>query len=193
MDVPKPIGDEKVVYSGKIFEIVRQPMKVGDMVVEFEFVRRSPGVRLLIVRGDEILLVREFRSELNGFDYRLPGGKVFDCVKDYKRALSENKDLLDCALDAARKECLEETGLVAKSVRHVHTAHCGATVVWDMLYFVVDEFSESQGGQDLEDGEVIYPEWKTSDEVRQMCVNGDIREGRTVGFLLRFLSGHKFA
>ncbi len=117
---------------------------------------------------------------------------MFDCLKDYKVALSENKDMLDCALDAAKKECLEETGLVAKRIRHVHTAHCGATVVWDLLYFVVDEFVESPSGQSLEDGEVIYPEWKTSDEVRQMCINGDIKEGRTVGFLLRFLSGHTY-
>ena len=100
--------------------------------------------------------------------------------------------MLDCALDAAKKECLEETGLVAKRIRHVHTAHCGATVVWDLLYFVVDEFLESRGGQSLEDGEVIYPEWKTFDEVKRMCVCGDIREDRTAGFLLRFLSGHTY-
>ena len=93
MNVPESFGEERVVYSGRLFEVVRQPMKVGDRVVEFEFVRRQSGVRLLIVRGDEILLVREFRFELNGFDYRLPGGKVFDCLKDYKVALSENKDV----------------------------------------------------------------------------------------------------
>ena len=106
MNVPESFGEERVVYSGRIFEVVRQPMKVGDRVVEFEFVRRPPGVRLLIVRGDEILLVREFQSELDGFDYRLLGGKVFDCLTDYKGALSGNKDLLDCALDVAKKECL---------------------------------------------------------------------------------------
>ncbi len=86
MDVPKVARGERIVYSGKIFEIVRQPMKIGAKVVDFEIARRSPGVRMLVVRDGRILLVKEFRTEHDGFDYRLPGGKVFDSLRDYKRA-----------------------------------------------------------------------------------------------------------
>jgi len=189
MDVPKVAGDEQIVYSGRIFEIVKQPMKIGAKVVDFEIVRRSPGVRLLVVRDGNILLVKEFRAEHEGFDYRLPGGKVFDSLKDYKKTLDGGKDILKYAVEAARKECLEETGISVKMIEHVHTARCGASVSWDMYYFLVDDFDEKEDGQNLEDGEVIYPEWKTFDEAKQLCLKGDVKEDRTVGVLLRFLLG----
>lgn len=189
MDVPKIAGDEKIVYSGRIFEVVKQPMKVGGKIIDFEIARRSPGVRLLVVRDGRILLVKEFRTEHDGFDYRLPGGKVFDSLKDYKRALDGKRSILEYAIDAARKECLEETGISAKRVKHIHTARCGASVSWDMYYFLVDDFDERDGGQSLEDGEVIYPEWKTFDEAKRLCMQGDVKEDRTVGVLLRFLPG----
>lgn len=189
MDVPNAAGDEKIAYSGRIFEVVKQPMKVGGKIVDFEIARRSPGVRLLIVRDGKILLVKEFRTEHNGFDYRLPGGKVFDSIKDYKKALDGGKDILKYAVEAARKECLEETGISAKRIEHIHTARCGASVSWDMYYFLVENFEERDGRQSLEDGEIIFPVWKTFDEAKQLCLNGDVKEDRTVGVLLRFLLG----
>lgn len=114
---------------------------------------------------------------------------MFDCIRDYKRALDGKRDILIYAVEAARKECLEETGIIAKSVRHIHTARSGASVFWDMYYFLVDEFDEGKAGQNLEDGEIIYSEWKTFGETVEMCMNGEIKEDRTVGVLLRFLLG----
>lgn len=188
MRAPKVAGDERVVYSGRIFEVVRRPMRVGGKVVEFESVRRSPGVRLLIVRDKKMLLVREYRSELNGFDFRLPGGKVFDEFGDYKKALLDGADILASAICAAKRECLEETGLVAKRVEHIHTTASGATVVWDLFYFVVRDFVGDGSCQSLDEGEVIYPEWKTFDEVKRLCLGKGINEDRSVAVILRFLS-----
>ncbi|MEI6117757.1 MAG: hypothetical protein WCP92_00380 [bacterium] len=48
-----------------------------------EIAKRSPGVRLIICDGDKILITNEFRKEVNTDDYRLPGGKVFDTLKEY--------------------------------------------------------------------------------------------------------------
>jgi len=66
MDVPKVVGDEIIVYSGRVFEIVRQPMKIGAKVVDFEIARRSPGVRLLVVRDGKILLVKNSALSMMG-------------------------------------------------------------------------------------------------------------------------------
>ncbi|MFH1398766.1 MAG: hypothetical protein ABIG95_01510 [Candidatus Woesearchaeota archaeon] len=86
---------------------------------------------------------------------------------------------------AAHKECQDETGLIAQNIKHYCTTHAGATIEWDLYYFIVDKFVA--GSQKPELGEVIKPEWKTFDEVKTMCLNGDIKEDRTVGVLLRFL------
>lgn len=184
--MPEHIGNEKIVFKGKFFEVVHTPVNIGGKIADFESVRRAPGVRLLIVGGRKILLINEFRRELSGFDWRLPGGKVFDSLEEYRRALGQKKDMLSHAIAAAKKECAEETGLVAKSIRHFYTAQAGLTVKWDMFYFIIDKF-EGGGGQKLEDGEIIQPAWKTFEEAKQMCINGDVKEDRTLGVLLRFL------
>ena len=83
-------GPEEVVYKGKIFEVVKQPMKAGEKKMVFESARRSPGTRLLIVKNNQMLITKEFRSELDDFDYRLPGGKVFDTLDEYDKHLNDD-------------------------------------------------------------------------------------------------------
>ena len=185
----KPIGPEKIVYQGKIFEIVQQQMKAGQKTVTFEIARRSPGVRLIIVKKDHLLLSREFRTDLNAYDYRLPGGKVFDTLDEYQGKSPEK--MMDCAIKAAKKECCEETGLIAKKITHFVTTKAGATLSWDLYYFIIDEFAESADGKALETGEVIETEWKTWSEVKDLARRGQIMEDRTLGVLFKFFLQHQ--
>lgn len=188
MDVPEPVEEERVVYEGRIVEVVRQKHRVGDEVIDFETARRAPGVRLIICDGDELLLTHEYRTEIGGMDYRLPGGKVFDRLEDYQAALDAGDDILAHAEEAVEEECREETGLLPTSIEHYQTAHCGATVDWDLYYFVIEGWEEHSDGQDLEAGEVIETAWTPVDEVREMCLAGELQEYRSVGVLLRFLA-----
>lgn len=177
-------GPEEVMYKGKIFKVVRQPMKSGNKKIFFEIARRSPGVRLIIIKNKKMLIAREFRTELNDFDYRLPGGKVFDTLDEYSQHLSE--DILPFAVEAVKRECREETGLLAKDIKYFLTAHSGATVIWDLMYFIINDFEESEAGQELETGEVIDIEWKTFEEVKELCKEGKISEYRSTGVLFKF-------
>lgn len=185
MDVPRPSGKEKIIYQSRLLEIVRQPMRIGRKKAEFEVARRSPGVRLLIVRGHNILLTKEFRSELGKYDYRLPGGKVFDSISEYHSALKRNKNILVHAINAAKKECVEETGIRPLKIKHVYTSKAGATIVWDLFYFLIPSFKA--GKQKPGVGEVIHPEWYSFRAAEKMCLDGSVREDRTVAVLLRFL------
>ena len=137
-------------------------------------------------------MIKEYRKEQNGFDYRLPGGKVFDTLNEYKKALETKVDLLQCAIGAAKKELKEETGISAKSIKLLKISKAGATVDWDLYYFIANEFEEKSEEQNLELGEEITAEWKTSDEIKQLCKEGKINEDRTVGILLNlFLNKSK--
>ena len=186
----KPCGEEKIVFEGQILEIVKQPMSDGKRNLEYEFARRSPGVRLLIVKNDKILLTKEFRVEISEEDFRLPGGKVFDTLPEYKKAL--NKDIIPFATEAAKKECLEETGLIANNLKFLYKATTGgSTVRWDLYYFVVNDFSESPDGQNLELGEDIQVEWKTFEEAKQLCLQNHVKEDRSVSVLLKFILGRE--
>ena len=181
-------GDEQIMYTGKIFEVIQQPMKSGNVSCMFEVARRAPGVRLIIVKDGKMLITKEFRHEINNYDYRLPGGKVFDTFAEYKEHI--HNDMLPLAEAAARKECKEETGLIAKNIKHFMTVSSGATIIWDLYCFIIDDFEESADGQDLETGEDIEIHWMSFDQVKELCKNGSISEGRILGFLFRFFLLH---
>lgn len=181
----EPAGDERVAFTGKLFQVILKPMRSGNKTFEFERVLRPPGTRLIIIQEGKILLTREYRTEFADYDYRLPGGKVFDTLEEFLKIRGDNHAVSVQAKKAAEKECREETGLLPTSITHLCTSQAGATIEWDLHYFVVEEFETST--QNLEPGEEIEVEWHTYAQAKKMCLDGSVREERSVGILLRFL------
>ncbi|MEO7617978.1 MAG: hypothetical protein ABIS59_04020 [Candidatus Saccharibacteria bacterium] len=177
---------EVVAFQGKIVEVVQMPQEDGRI---FEYARRSPGVRLIVPSHDglKLLLTKEFRRENGGYDYRLPGGKVFDKLTEYNDFLASGKNIIEPATKRAIAEGAEETGLEIKELKHFVTAVNGTTMVWDLIYFVVNEWAELTSGQALEAGEDIEVGWYELDEVRRMLAKGEIQEYRSAGVLTQWL------
>lgn len=185
----KPIlSKEEIRYKGKIFEVVLESVEIDGKILEFEKVRRSPGVRLIIGDGQgNILLTREFRRELLKFDYRLPGGKVFDSLDEFNEFKQGNGDIVERAKQAAIKEAREETGYVLPALEHYSTSKLGATVEWDLHYFVAWVDKSEQGTQELEVGENIEVVWLGEEEVRRLILESDtFSEERSVATLMKF-------
>lgn len=173
---------ETAVFSGKIGEVIHTKQKDGRV---FERYRRPPGVRLIIVSPEQkILVTREHRGETAGIDLRLPGGKVCDSLDDYHALLGSGKDIVEAAKEAAIKEALEETGLIIDNPRLITKANAGATVEWDLYYFLADSYTQNPGGQELEDGEDIEVAWLTANDLRQAIENGQMQEWRSAGVLM---------
>jgi len=187
--LPKPIAPEEVIFKGNLIEIVRQKMRAGNYEYTVEMAKRPPGTRLIIVSADKkILLTKEYRPEYKEWDFRLPGGKVIDSLDEYNKLLKENRALLEMAEEGARKEALEEVGIVVDKMEHFATSYCGVTIVWDLYYFVVTKYHEHPDGQHLEPDENIKLRWVSFKQAKSMCLNGDIREDRSAAILLRFLN-----
>ena len=173
---------ETVVFSGKIGEVINTEQPDGRM---FERYRRPPGIRLIIISPEgKILITREHRDEAGGVDLRLPGGKVCDSLNEYHALLDSGKDIIEAAQAAAIKEALEETGLIIEQPELITKANAGATVEWNLYYFLVDKYTESPDGQELEPGEDIEVTWLSADELRQAIENDEMREWRSIGVLL---------
>lgn len=190
--IPIPIGDETIVYQGKMIAIVNQQMRIGSNEVTFERARRSPGTRLLITsQTGKVLLTREYRSEIEGWDYRLPGGKVFDSLQEYNEALKNNEDMLLKSRYAAQKEAREEVGIEAKDVSHFYTSRCGGTIEWDLHYFAIKVLSEQLGEQKLEAGENIEVGWYTPEEATDLALSKNMSEDRSAAVLMRYILGAK--
>lgn len=191
MSIPQKIGEEKIVYQGKIIEVVEQCMKIWDKEKVFEFARRSPGTRMIVVNEhNEILITKEWRSELNDYDYRLPGGKVFDTLEEYTTSLQHQDDILQHAIQWVTKEAQEECWIAITNPELFAISKCGATVVWDLYYFVVTNFTELEHNE-LEEGEhIVGRERMTSSAVKILCLSDQFSEERSALILLKYLETH---
>ncbi len=179
---------EKITHKGKIIEVVEKEVEQVGKARIFEFAIRSPGTRLIIVEGEKILITKEFRHEVGGYDYRLPGGKVYDTLDEYNNALENSINIDESAKKAAIREAYEEAGIEVKDIKFVYKSICGATVVWDLFYFLVKDFNKVE--QHLEDGEDIQVEFIDKEKVKEMCLSGQINEDRSALVLLRYLNGN---
>ncbi len=182
-----PSGKEQIVYQGRMLEVVNQAMSDGSRTITFEWARRAPGIRLLLVDKEKqtVLLTREHRYELGRDDYRLPGGKVFDSLVEYNDFLKSGKDIVVPATAKAKAEALEEVGAKVETLKHFHTSTCGATVQWDLLYF--EAISWQLESQQLEAGEQISVVETGFEEAQNMALGGQMSEERSALILLRYL------
>jgi ADP-ribose pyrophosphatase len=180
--------EESIKYRGRMLEIVELPQPNGKI---FEIARRAPGVRLIIqaLDGAKLLITKEYRHETGGYDYRLPGGKVFDTIVEYDDYITAGWSLMDAAKSKAIEEGRQETGIDIKELQYLLTANCGATVEWDLYYFEVTEWTIRAGGQELEQGEDIVCEWMSIADVKEILFKGELQEYRSVGVLTQWLAG----
>jgi 8-oxo-dGTP pyrophosphatase MutT (NUDIX family) len=186
----KRVLSDQVVFEGELFEIIRRTIEYinGDLtgVLEVELARRPPGIRAILRDNDHrLLLIKEYRIEHNDWDYRLAGGKVFDSLAEF-RAISSDEELLAHASVALEREVLEETGWTIGDRKLLCITKAGASVLWDLYFYEAVVKAKSLSAPVVGD-EIIHPEWLSVDQVLEMCINGRIKEDRTVGVLLRYI------
>lgn len=182
---------EIVVATGTIFELVQVEQLDGRV---FETARRAPGVRIIIADTDKkkILLTKEFRRELGGYDYRLPGGKVFDTLAEYSQFRETGADMKQAVMNKARQESIEETGIVIDELDVTSKSTLGTTVEWDLFVTVTTKWHFAEDGQDLQVGEdIAADEWFDYEVAYKMALEGDMSEERVALLLMRWINEQK--
>ncbi|MEH1098028.1 NUDIX hydrolase [Micromonospora sp. CPCC 205561] len=182
------VHEERVAYQGRVFEVTELDVQEKGVPKTFERVRRAPGTRIIVRDpAGQVLLTREWRHELGRADLRLPGGKVFDTLQEYHELTQTGEKLQVAAASAAQRELREEAGLDAASMLFLHRSVCGATVDWDLYYFVAEDWRELADGPEPEVGEDITVTWLSPAETIEACLDGTVSEERSALVLLRLL------
>lgn len=134
--------NEEIFARGKLFELVHLKQDDGRV---FEAARRAPGVRLIIhdQAAGKILLTKEYRQELGEWDYRLPGGKVFDTLDEFESFRASGNDILEAAKTKAAEEAQQEAGVEITSLELYKKSVLGATVEWDLYIFEANDWQLS--------------------------------------------------
>lgn len=183
----------EISYRGKMFEIVTWEGKPG---VRFEAAVRAPGVRLVIETEKDglkaLLMTRELRREAGGYDFRLPGGKVFDSLDELDEHRVSGKDITPLAETAAQKEGREEAGIHGGQYEAIEVSKAGASVEWDLHYFKIT--NPEIGEQELEEHEQGDIETVTLSalEIYEKLSQREIKEGRSADILWSWLQKNDF-
>ncbi len=180
---------KKIIAKGNLFELIQIERPDGRV---FEVARRAPGVRVIIADKDKqrILLSKEYRQELNDWDYRLPGGKVYDSLEEYEIARQKDSDIMAAVKQKTIAEAAEEVGISMIDAEFIRKSTLGATVEWDL--YIMEAVGWSQlDSQALEEGEqIIADQWFDFKEAEQMIFNGQMQEDRVALILLQWLRLH---
>ena len=188
-EIPKnPISNEHIFAKGKLFELVHTEQDDGRV---FEKARRAPGVRLIIhdEAAGKVLLTKEYRHELGEWDYRLPGGKVFDSLDEYEAFRASGEDMLEAVKRQGINEAQQEAGIDIATMNEYSKSVLGATVEWDLWIMETTDWQLSVTGQELEVGEKIDADtWVTYEEARKMVLGGSMQEERVALKFLQWLA-----
>lgn len=182
---------EQIFARGKLFELVHVAQPDGRV---FEVARRAPGARVIIadLALKKVLLTKEFRQELQSYDFRLPGGKVFDSLAEYEQFRQSDPDIIEAAALKAKAEAQEEAGIAVEGIKFFKKSTLGATVEWDLYVFEATNWSAHEDGQSLEDGEQVEAvEWYDFVRVEHMILRGEMQEERIALILLQWIKDHE--
>jgi ADP-ribose pyrophosphatase len=169
-------GSSRIVIKETIYEdqyqrLFRVTADLGDF--SKEYVVRDGGQRagLVAVRNGAVLLVRQYRLQIDGLSWEIPGGKVEDGETPER---------------AAVRECFEETGFRCQNVRPLLNFHPSLDTLHNptFLFYSQEVVEEAPRGPDPR--EVVQQEWVPLDQCIRMVFEQGIVDGFSMLALLAY-------
>jgi len=158
----------RTVYTGRIFTVTVDRVRLPHGVEhDMELVRHPGSVVLIPVpRPGEVTLVRQYRYAVGRDLWELPAG-----------SLKAGED----PLEAARRECHEEVGVVPQRLELLSTLWPtpGFCTERMLFYRATDLVTPAEAAHQDED-EHVEPETFAVDEVWRMVQSGEIADMKTV-------------
>jgi len=145
----------KVVQDVKYFVIHERATENGVVVAA----QREDG---------RFLLARLFRQAIGGFSLEFPRGAI---------------DAGESAIEAGRREAMEETSFFCKGVMHLGRMHSNTSLLHSHVVLVHAEVDTTM--QMATDGEVESIQWVTRSELDHLILSGVITDSHTLAAYLK--------
>ena len=169
---PWTILESKKIYSNKWISLtehqVLNPSGGKGIYGEIHFENYAIGI-IAIDKQDHIYMVGQYRFPLKKYSWELPEGGG---------SLGGNP------LDAAKRELLEETGLVAQHWKELMRMHLSNSVSDELgIIYLATGFTQFE--PEPEETEQLEVKRMPFEDVYQMVIRGEITDSLTVGGILR--------
>lgn len=148
------------VFKGFIFDVYHWEQEMFDGSTQtFEMLKRPDTVKVIAVKDEKIVVLKQDQPDHKNF-YDLPGGR-----HDVE---SETE------LEAAKREMLEETGMKFGYWKLINVVQPTTKIEQFVYIFLASDF-ESQGEQNLDNGEKIDVELQDLTSLKQLTKEPNAR------------------
>ncbi len=165
------IGQREVVYENKYQQIVRVPVQFDGYAKEYFVNSYGCRVGLLIIRNDEVLLVRQWRLLVRQLAFEIPGGRV---------------DAGETPEQAAAREGLEETCLRCRNLKPLLYFHPGLDTFDNPTFLFSSDTFDQASKENLHEHEVSEQVWIPLQRCIEMIFAKDIVDSLTIAALLSY-------
>ena len=170
MEFTETTIDSQLIYDGRVVKVFKDSVELPTGKNSFrEVVKHSGGVVILAVKGDKILLVKQFRYPLKEVMFELPAGKL---------------EIGEDPFEAAKRELEEETGYCANKWTPLGYVYTSPGYSDEKLYLYKAEDLEFTHCHP-DEGEIIEAFEYSYEDVLKMVDNGEINDAKTLCALLR--------
>jgi ADP-ribose pyrophosphatase len=163
------IVSSKEVYACGLFRVTEDEATDNDWKIHRCVVRHNGSAVMMPVDAkNRVLLVRQYRLPADKYLWELPAGRI---------------DEGETALQAAKRELIEETGLRAKKWKKLAFFYPSPGYVEEsMTIYLATELTQG-AAQPMED-ERIEAKWFTRKELQELIRTNKITDAKTmIGFL----------
>ena len=172
MDFKEHTLSGEYLYKGKILKLKKDVVRLPDGKESVrEVVEHSGGSAVYCEKDGKVLLVKQWRYPYKEEVLEIPAGK-----------LNPNEDPELTAI----RELEEEGGIKASKVKKVFDIYPSPGYTDEIIrIYKAEEFVETKAH--LDEDEFLSALWIEKSELRKMLENGEIKDGKTVIALLKFL------
>jgi ADP-ribose pyrophosphatase len=158
------------ILNGKVFNVEEFEVEIGTGWHTFQVIRHPGGAAVLPLHDDgTVTLIRQPRPAIGSSLLELPAGRL---------------DPAETPENCARRELLEETGLVATACHPLGILHSSPGVFDEVIHLFIAT-GLSQNAPIPEADEDIEPVRIPVAEALQMARDGRITDGKTIAALFR--------
>ena len=141
----------------------------------YSYSRRDYVVVVASDTDGKYLCVRQFRHGIKCVTTEFPAGGIE--TENGRGYRAENGTTMsEEALEAAKRELLEETGYVSDSWRHLLTVPSHATIADNYAHIFVAKNCRKSGEQDIDETEFLNVKKYTASEIEEMISQGDFQQ-----------------
>jgi ADP-ribose pyrophosphatase len=166
------IGERVIVYENQYQHVYKVDLDFGTFSKNLFVTDYGQRVGVLVKGAKGILLTRQYRYLIDKESWEIPGGKV-----------NKGEDLEVAAI----RECVEETGVLCRSLKPLITFQPGLDTLNNPthLYYTSD-FEENYMHKFFQRDEVCELKWISYDECFSMIFSKTINDSLSVIALLTF-------